>query len=739
MPEGQLIEFSHVTKRFGDVTAVDDLSARIEPGTVTGFLGPNGAGKTTSLCILLGQVRATAGTATIGGQEFSQIRQPLRTVGFVMEDTGYRPRRTALRQLTVTARANGIPLSRIDEVLALVGLEHDADAKIGTYSLGMRQRLSVATALLGDPGALVFDEPANGLDPEGIRWMRLLLRRLADEGRTVLVSSHVISEIERIADHVLVLSHGRLLFDGSIDELADPTGGPVVVDSDDRAGLARALAAAELDYDLLRSGLTVRGSDPTTVGAAAAEAGIALTSLQRRSPSLEDIYFERIRTGFDTVTPSAEPAAAPGESADDSDDAVDDIDSAAIAPQPEEYGSEPHEAEAPDAADTEVDADATAVTAAAASAGAAALAPSAAGTAAATFGNVPSVLPEHQSAPADDHDDDLLDTPVTEQVPAHESLFHPTAPVEQAPTDAETDNDSFAPESSPATPATIASPETTEVFLADMAQATGAEVIDDDDVTDDTPAAPWAPVSHNTAPVSVIDHVPSAPERAVDPVVEQEPAPVVEQEPEPAYEQHPEPPAEYVAAEAPSFEDGSFEDGEGDEDDSPEDTATEPPVSAGLFPAVSTSGSAFGPAADAARPANTDDSGLSAQLFNTTAVEQSAGVPTQPFDVLITGVPEVTQEVDDEPASDDEPPAHDEPTVYDEPTTREVPTVTDDPQAARAAAVSASISAAARAYFSEETDDESPFGRAVAHGNDSPFSTSVNDSPDDDHSHNDHS
>ncbi len=243
MPDGQVLEFTRVTKSFGAVTAVSDLSVRVEPGAVTGFLGPNGAGKTTSLRILLGQIRPTSGTATIGGSPYSELRQPLRTVGAVLEESAYRPRRSAARHLTIAAKANGIPAERVDEVLHLVGLQDDADTRLGSYSLGMRQRLAVANALLGDPGVLVLDEPANGLDPEGIRWMRLLMRRLADEGRTVLVSSHVLSEIEQVADNVVVLSRGRAVYSGGIDELADPAGGAVIVDADDRIALVAALTA----------------------------------------------------------------------------------------------------------------------------------------------------------------------------------------------------------------------------------------------------------------------------------------------------------------------------------------------------------------------------------------------------------------------------------------------------------------------------------------------------------------
>ncbi|WP_205808029.1 ATP-binding cassette domain-containing protein [Microbacterium sp. K36] len=308
MPEGQVLEFTNVTKRFNEVTAVSDFSARVEPGAVTAFLGPNGAGKTTTLRILLGQVRATSGTATIGGVAYAELRQPLRTIGAVLEETAYRPRRTASRQLTIAAKANGIRLARVDEVISLVGLEGEADTRIGGFSLGMRQRLSVAHALLGDPGALVFDEPANGLDPEGIRWMRLLMRRLADEGRTVLVSSHVLSEIEQVADHVLVLSKGRLVLSSGIETLADPAGGSVVVDSVDRPGLTTALVAAGFDIEVLRSGLTVRGTDASRVGAVAADAGIALSTLVQRGPTLEDVFIDLMRGGrFDTAPALEQP------------------------------------------------------------------------------------------------------------------------------------------------------------------------------------------------------------------------------------------------------------------------------------------------------------------------------------------------------------------------------------------------------------------------------------------------
>ena len=307
MSEGQTLDFAHVTKEFGDVRALTDFSASIRPGVVTGLLGPNGAGKTTTLRILLGQVRPTSGTATIGDVAYNNLKQPLRTVGSVLEEANYRPRRTAGHQLRSMAKSNGIPESRVAEVLNMVGLTKDADTRIGTLSLGMRQRLSLAGALLGDPGVLVLDEPANGLDPEGIRWMRLLMRQLADEGRTVLVSSHVLSEIEQVADDVVVLAKGRAVYAGSISSLADPTTGSVVVDAADRSSLTTALRTAGLAYDVLRSGVTVRGTDAATVGAIAASAGVALTVLHQRGPSLEEVFLDLVhgrRTADDLTTKS---------------------------------------------------------------------------------------------------------------------------------------------------------------------------------------------------------------------------------------------------------------------------------------------------------------------------------------------------------------------------------------------------------------------------------------------------
>lgn len=298
MSDGQLIEFDHATKRFGAVAAVSDLSARVRPGVVTGFLGPNGAGKTTTLRMLLGLERPTSGTATIGGSRYAELRNPARVIGAMLEDPGFRARRTVERHLINAAKANSIPLSRVGELISFVGLGDDVDTRITALSLGMRQRLSAATALIGDPGVLVLDEPANGLDPEGIRWMRTLIRGLADEGRTVLVSSHVLSEVEQIADDILVIAHGELKFTGTMEDLADPRTGPVVVDAENRSALSAALKDAGYEFEILRSGLTVRGSDAATIGALTARAGVALTTLQQRGPTLEDVFLDLVHDRY---------------------------------------------------------------------------------------------------------------------------------------------------------------------------------------------------------------------------------------------------------------------------------------------------------------------------------------------------------------------------------------------------------------------------------------------------------
>lgn len=326
--EGKVIEFSDVSMVFGDVPAVDGLTARVDPGRVTAFLGPNGAGKTTTLRVLLGDLRPSDGRATVGGTEYRRIPRPAASIGAVMSLAALEKsrRKTTSKHLERAARRIGVGSGRVREVLTIVGLTEMTDMRISNLSLGMKHRLAVAEALLGDPGVLVFDEPANGLDPEGIRWIRLLMRRFADEGRTVLMSSHVLSEVEQVADALLVLSQGELLFEGPIELLSDAEGGLVTVDADDRDALRTELDEARIDYRVLRSGITIDGTSTAKVGALAQSAGIALTTLTQRGPSLEDIYLQIIDG---TWTPPARTAALqPSAGAED--------DSAADAPEGED-------------------------------------------------------------------------------------------------------------------------------------------------------------------------------------------------------------------------------------------------------------------------------------------------------------------------------------------------------------------------------------------------------------------
>lgn len=319
MPEGHVLEFTEVTKQFGRVAAVDRLTARVEPGTVTGFLGPNGAGKTTSLRILLGLVSATAGRATIGGKRYAEWDRPLQTVGAALEASSFHPGRTAANHLKVYAQATGLPLSRVDEVLGLVGLADVAGRKVGGFSLGMRQRLGLAYTLLGDPGVLVLDEPANGLDPEGIRWLRGFLRELAREGRTVLVSSHMLAEVQQTVSSLLIISRGRLVYQGDMAGLTQPDDYTTVIDAPDRAALTAALDAAGVAYDLVRTGLTVREREPAELGAIAAAAGVPLSNLQRKGPALEEVFLELVngtRVHTSVAPPDAAPADVPVEQGD---------------------------------------------------------------------------------------------------------------------------------------------------------------------------------------------------------------------------------------------------------------------------------------------------------------------------------------------------------------------------------------------------------------------------------------
>ena len=265
---------------------------RLHPGKVTGFLGPNGSGKTTTLRILLGLAAPTSGTATIGGLPYRKLPDPARQVGAALDGNIFHPGRTAAQHLRVTATAAGIPAGRVAEVLGVVGLADAAGRRVGGYSLGMRQRLSLAGALLGDPGTLVLDEPLNGLDPEGIRWMRAMLRALAAEGRAVLVSSHLLNEVAQTVDDIVVLARGRLITQGALADLADRS--PVIrARTTDPARLVDVLLAAGLRARIA-DGSTVEASPATAdeVGLAAAAAGLPILELSRHDEDLESLFFD---------------------------------------------------------------------------------------------------------------------------------------------------------------------------------------------------------------------------------------------------------------------------------------------------------------------------------------------------------------------------------------------------------------------------------------------------------------
>ncbi len=283
------IELNGLTKSFGEVLAVDDLSAVARPGEVTALLGPNGAGKTTTLRMLLGLVAPDKGTATFGGRRYDELPDPVRQVGAVLEASGYHPGRTALDHLAVLATASGLPQDAPERVLAEVGLTADARRRVGGFSLGMRQRLGLASAMLGDPAVLVLDEPTNGLDPPGVRWLRGYVRRLADEGRTVLLSSHALSEVELTADHVLVMAHGRLLRSSSLAALRAEAGVGSKVRTPDPDRLGAALDAAGLSHRRTDEGVAVDAT-PEQVGELAAQHRIVLHGLEGTA-DLEKAFF----------------------------------------------------------------------------------------------------------------------------------------------------------------------------------------------------------------------------------------------------------------------------------------------------------------------------------------------------------------------------------------------------------------------------------------------------------------
>lgn len=288
------IEIRGISKRFGSVQAVSDLSFEVSAGRVTGFLGPNGAGKSTTLRMLLGLVHSDGGTATFDGRRFENLPEPSAEVGAVLEDASFHPGRSGRNHLRILAAAGGHPESRVDEVLELVGIADAGNRRVKGYSMGIRQRLAIAAALLGDPEVLILDEPANGLDPPGIRWMRELLRSEAGRGRAVLVSSHLLSEVSQSVDDVVVISRGELRASGPLQQvLGQAEGGVTRVRASDRDALGGALSGAGLSYETDDSGaLLVRGAAPEAVGEAANKQRVALSELVGVGRSLEEVFFE---------------------------------------------------------------------------------------------------------------------------------------------------------------------------------------------------------------------------------------------------------------------------------------------------------------------------------------------------------------------------------------------------------------------------------------------------------------
>jgi ABC-2 type transport system ATP-binding protein len=284
------VEVHDLTKRFGHLTAVDHLSFSVEPGRITGFLGPNGAGKTTTLRMLLGLVRPTSGTATIGGRSYFHLKTPQRVVGAALEATNFHPGRSGRDHLRVMADTAHVDKKRVDEMLEMVGIPAAARQRAGGYSMGMRQRLALAGALLGDPQVLLLDEPANGLDPEGIRWLRMLLRHLSGEGKTILISSHMLAEVEQTVDDVVIIANGKLIRQGAIGDL--PTEHITTVRTTEPERLIQALTASGLQATAVDDAIQVVGRDLVRIGDIALGAGLPIHELRANENDLEKLFFE---------------------------------------------------------------------------------------------------------------------------------------------------------------------------------------------------------------------------------------------------------------------------------------------------------------------------------------------------------------------------------------------------------------------------------------------------------------
>jgi ABC-2 type transport system ATP-binding protein len=296
-----MITLTGLTKRFGEKTAVDGLTVEVTPGRVTGFLGPNGAGKTTTMRLILGLHRPTAGRALVNGKPYVEHRYPVREIGALLDATAVHPRRSARNHLLAMAATHRIRARRVEQVLHAVGLTDVADRLAGTFSLGMSQRLGIAGALLGDPQTLMLDEPVNGLDPDGVRWIRTFLREFAEQGRTVFVSSHLMSEMEQTADRLVVIGRGRLIADAEISALL--TGGSVRVRGPELAPLAAVLASHQLHWKSARE-LLVSGVSVERVGDLAYEAGVRLHELRPVETSLEQAYMELTADSLEYTEPN---------------------------------------------------------------------------------------------------------------------------------------------------------------------------------------------------------------------------------------------------------------------------------------------------------------------------------------------------------------------------------------------------------------------------------------------------
>ena len=294
--DGAVIEARNLTKRYGSTVAVDDLTFDVAPGRVTGFLGPNGAGKTTTMRMILGLDRPNSGVVTINGRAYRDLPAPLREVGALLDAKAVHGGRKAYNHLLLLAQSNGIPKSRVDEVLRIVGLEGVARRRAGGFSLGMGQRLGIAAALLGDPGILMFDEPVNGLDPEGIAWVRQLMRALAAEGRTVFVSSHLMSEMSLTADHLIVIGKGKLIRDESITQFVESSSRHSVrVRSPQLDRLEEVLKRAGASLSSDDGALDVHGLEAAAIGELAASNGVVLHELTPKRASLEEAFMELTR------------------------------------------------------------------------------------------------------------------------------------------------------------------------------------------------------------------------------------------------------------------------------------------------------------------------------------------------------------------------------------------------------------------------------------------------------------